>query len=365
MKYRQRMQLVGITVALAALCCWSGTAGAYTQPASVVDSGGGVSSSTGYENLASIGQPIIGLSPGPVGSNHAGFIPVLGAYGLLYPIIGFDPATFTFTFYIGEPAPVGQGLNLTNSGGSILEWTVARTQAWLTLSPLSGTGPAPVTVGINSSAPDLLPGVYHDTITISASGAENSGVTIPVTLTVGQDYTLTVTFASPTTPAGGGTVAFNPAPPVGAATCTGNPCERSYHSGTLVTLTAYGDSNSIFNSWSGACSGGLCSVTMSADRAVTATFSYVPPAWIEGTTQYFSSLVDAYTYAKLNLLTNVVIRSRVYTFGENLTLTDPIINVTLRGGYAPNYVDRPGYTLLQGKLTVGKGSMVTDRLTVK
>ena len=159
---------------------------AYTQPASVVDSGGGVSSSAGYENLGAIGQPIIGLATGAGGSNHAGFIPVLGAHGVLWPVIGFDPANFTFTFYIGEPAPAGQGLNLTNAGGSTLEWTVARTQAWLTLTPLAGTGPSPVTVGINIGAPGLVPGVYHDTITISATGAENDGVTIPVTLTVGR-----------------------------------------------------------------------------------------------------------------------------------------------------------------------------------
>jgi hypothetical protein len=31
-------------------------------------------------------KPIIGLSPGPVGSNHAGFIPVLGANGILWPM---------------------------------------------------------------------------------------------------------------------------------------------------------------------------------------------------------------------------------------------------------------------------------------
>ena len=177
---------------------------AYTQPASVVDSGGGVSTSTGYENLSAIGQPVVGLSTGAGGSNHAGFIPVLGANGVLWPVIGFDPATFTFTFYIGEPAPAGQGLNLTNAGGSTLEWTVARTQAWLTLTPLSGTGPSPVSVGINISAPGLVPGVYHDTITISATGAENDGVTIPVTLTVGLDYTLTVTFASSHHPGGRG-----------------------------------------------------------------------------------------------------------------------------------------------------------------
>jgi len=337
----------------------------YTLSAAVIDSGGGVSTSPGYGNLSAIGQPIVGISTGAGGSNHTGFIPVLGAYGILWPIIGFDPATFTFTFVIGDPAPVGQGLNLTNAGGSTLEWTVARTQAWLTLSPLSGTGPAPVSVGINISAPGLAAGVHHDTITISATGAENSGVTIPVTLTVDQDHNLTVTFASPTTPKGGGTVAFNPAPPVGSATCTGNPCVRSYRSGTPVTLTAFGDSNSLFTTWSGACTGGTCSVTMSADRNVTATFSYVKPVMIDiAPPQYFLTFLEAYTYAKVNLLTNVVFKSRAFTFVEDFNLSDPL-NVTIKGGYAPNYVDRPGTTLLQGKLTVRKGSLVTERLTVK
>ena len=60
----------------------------------------------------------------------------------------------------------------------------------------------------------------------------------------------------------------------------------------------------------------------------------------------------------------MVIKSRVYTFGEHLNLTD-LINVTIKGGYAPNYVDRLGDTLLQGELTRGRGSLVTDRLGVK
>jgi len=364
MAHYSRLSLAAVAVLIMVL--WGGVAQGivgYTIPASVIDAGGGIGTSPGYENLGAIGQPIIGLSPGPVGSNDAGFIPVLGAYGLLWPVIGFDPASFTFTFVIGDSPPVGQGLNVTNSGSSVMEWNVQRTSAWLSLVPLNGTGAGSVTVGILTSG--LTPGVYHDTITISATGAENSGITIPVTLTVGQDYTLTVTFASPTTPAGGGTVAFNPAPPIGAATCTGNPCVRNYNPGTPVTLTTYGDGNSLFDTWSGACSGGTCSVTMSADRAVTATFSYVPPIKIDGTPpQYFTSFLQAYSYVKANFLTTVVLKTREFTFVENLNQTD-LLTVTIKGGYAPNYVDRPGYTLLQGKLTVGKGSLVADRLTVK
>ena len=257
---------------------------AYTQPASVVDSGGGVSSSAGYENLGSIGQPVVGLSTGAAGSNHAGFIPVLGANGALWPVIAFDPATFTFTFFLGDPAPAGQNLAISNSGASTLEWLVSRNETWLSLVPLNGTG-------------------------------------------------------SP------------------------NPCLNLFHSGAPLVLTAYPNDDTLFTSWSGACGGnGTCSVTMSADRAVTATFSYVKPAWIEGTTSYHDTLQAAYNAA----LAGQTIRARQYTFVENLTLGEAK-GVTIKGGYALNYVDRPvgNYTLLQGKLTVGKGSLVTDRLTVK
>ena len=341
----------------------------YTQPASVIDSGGGVSSSPGYENLGSLGQPIVGLSTGTGGSNHAGFIPVLGAYGLLWPIIGFDPASFTFTFYISGPVPAGQGLNLSNTGGSTLEWLISRTQTWLSLTPLSGTGSGSVTVGIltdNFPGGGVTPGVYHDTITITAPGAENSGVQIPVTLTVSPSYTLTVTFGSPTTPAGGGyvTITNNETTPPGIITCTGtpNPCKNLFHAGSPLLLTAYPNDDSLFTSWSGACSGGTCSVTMSGNQDVTATFSYVKPAMVDGATpQYYDTLQEAYNNAPS---TGGVIKARKFTFVEALAL-DKGKQVTIKGGYAPNYADRPGFTLLQGKLTVGTGSLVTERLTVK
>jgi hypothetical protein len=357
------MQHLGLAIAVATFCCGIGTAFAYTQPASVMDSGGGVSTSPGYENLGSIGQPIIGLSTGPVGSNHAGFIPVLGAYGILWPIIGFDPATFTFTFFFGEPAPSGQALNLSNTGGSTLEWLVARTQGWLTLTPLSGIGQGSVTVGVVTTA--LTPGVYTDTITISATGAENSGVTIPVTLTVHPDYTLTLTFASPTTPAGGGYITVLNAqaiPPL--ITCTGspNPCTNLHHEGATLELTAYPNDDSLFAGWSGACSSAntKCYLVMDSVKGVTATFNFVKPAMIEGTTQYYDSLQLAYNAA----LTGQTIRARKFTFAENLTL-DQAKAVTVKGGYAADYVTQPGYSLLRGKLIVGKGSLVTERLTVK
>lgn len=54
----------------------------------------------------------------------------------------------------------------------------------------------------------------------------------------------------------------------------GSTCSANYASGTSVTLTAAASSGSAFGGWSGACSGtGNCTVSMTAARAVTATFN--------------------------------------------------------------------------------------------
>src|SRR6185436_18152271 len=58
---------------------------------------------------------------------------------------------------------------------------------------------------------------------------------------------------------------------------TGNDCTGTYAAGAVVTLTATPAAGSGFAGWGGACTGtGDCTVTMSAARAVTATFSTFP-----------------------------------------------------------------------------------------
>ncbi len=89
-----------------------------------------------------------------------------------------------------------------------------------------------------------------------------------VTATFAQAFTLTVT----KTGTGSGTVTSND----GKINC-GTTCTASYAVTTppaTVTLTATADSGSTFRGWSGACSGrGTCSITMDANRSVTATFA--------------------------------------------------------------------------------------------
>ena len=63
-----------------------------------------------------------------------------------------------------------------------------------------------------------------------------------------------------------------------AGVTTGDCVEGSLASGTMFDVTATAAAGSMFTSWAGcdATSGSVCSVTMTADRTVTATFGTVP-----------------------------------------------------------------------------------------
>jgi hypothetical protein len=82
-------------------------------------------------------------------------------------------------------------------------------------------------------------------------------------------FTLTVT----TSGLGRGTVTSNPP----GIDC-GADCSESYVEGTAVTLTATPALGSIFMGWNGcdAVSGARCTVTVNADRSVSAHFVDVP-----------------------------------------------------------------------------------------
>jgi hypothetical protein len=81
------------------------------------------------------------------------------------------------------------------------------------------------------------------------------------------DKTLTLTKAG----RGTGTVSSSPA----GISC-GSTCAHAFKHGTAVTLTAVASARSRFAGWSGDCSGsGSCTLTMSANRSVIATFRVI------------------------------------------------------------------------------------------
>ena len=100
-------------------------------------------------------------------------------------------------------------------------------------------------------------GACSGTGSCSVTMNSNQSVTATFNLAQAQQFTLTINYAG-----------------TGSGTATPNPGGLTYAAGTVVMLTQSANTGSTFAGWSGACSGsGSCSVTMSSNQSVTATFN--------------------------------------------------------------------------------------------
>lgn len=98
------------------------------------------------------------------------------------PAIAVTPQRLEFTAVQGGPNPEPQTLQITNAGGSTLNWTAVTDAPWLKLSRDQGTAPSTVTVAVEIRG--LAVTVHSARITITASGATNSPFTVAVILTI-------------------------------------------------------------------------------------------------------------------------------------------------------------------------------------
>ena len=113
----------------------------------------------------------------------------------------------------------------------------------------------------------LVTALSTGTTTITATSSFNPSISGSTTLTVVPPPLLSVSKSG----TGSGVVTSDPA----GIDC-GIDCSAAYASGTSVALTATPAAGSAFVGWSGACTGtGACTVTLTADTAVTATFNLV------------------------------------------------------------------------------------------
>jgi hypothetical protein len=253
-----------------------------------------------------------------------------------------------------------------NSGSSDAELFVMTTTA----APVAGgcgssngaslTAPPTDNLCANGSTPTAVS--VTEPWTWYCQGAHGGSTSKCTASRVISEYTLSVAFGTPDPPVlpGGGMVLLNPPPAAGEAIChPPDLCKRTYPYGTSVVLTAYPDGNSSVV-WSGDCNGETCGVNMATGRAVLATFSFIQPALIVGNPKYYTSLQAAYNDA----LSGQTIKTRQYTFVENLTL-DQAKGVTIKGGFDTKYNTQIGYSLLQGKLTMEKGALITELLELK
>ena len=153
----------------------------------------------------------------------------------------------------------------------------------------------------------------------------------------------------------GGTISSNPA----GISCQAGTCSYRFPAGSSVALTPTPNISSSFTGWSGDCAGtNICTVSMSADRAATATFDLIPRARI-GATPY-GSLVSAYAAVPAG----GVIEAQALLFTENLNLNAGK-SLTIKGGFDQAYFSQSGYTVLNGKLTINSGRLTADRLVIR
>jgi hypothetical protein len=98
------------------------------------------------------------------------------------PTLEVSPKQLNFSTTFGGSNPAPQTLSVMSSNGSDLSWAATAGGTWLSLSPVSGTGPSTVTVGVKSS--NLPVGSHLGWISIAAPDAQASPLQVPVTLTV-------------------------------------------------------------------------------------------------------------------------------------------------------------------------------------
>jgi len=111
--------------------------------------------------------------------------------------ISAPTTTLAFTQVRGGAAPAVQSVTVSGSPGPLNFATTVSTAdggAWLTATPLSGTTPGTVQVGVNATAAgNLAAGAYSGTVTIVSTGATGSPISIPVTFTVVSQQTFSAT----------------------------------------------------------------------------------------------------------------------------------------------------------------------------
>jgi hypothetical protein len=97
-------------------------------------------------------------------------------------VLSVSPASLSFNYQTGLALPAAQTVALSATGFALNYTTSNNGNPWLSVTPSSGSTPANLTVSVNVAG--LAVGIYGTSVLVSAPGASNNPVAIPVTLTV-------------------------------------------------------------------------------------------------------------------------------------------------------------------------------------
>jgi hypothetical protein len=126
-------------------------------------------------------------------------------------VLHVSPAGLAFSLEGRSPA-APQQVRIRNLGSGTLRWTARPDVPWIRVSPASGSGPAVLSVEIDGAR--LTPGRHESRITVEAPDADDSPVSVTVTVEV----------AAVPAP---GTPARSAAPPAGPKTTSDPPPARA------------------------------------------------------------------------------------------------------------------------------------------
>ncbi len=239
-----------------------------------------------------------------------------------------NQSSLNFTYTVGGSNPVAQQVQVTSNGNPLNFTAVANSgtagASWLSVSPASGTTPAPVSVSVNGT--NLSPGTYSGTVAIASPNAGNSPAIVNVTLTVNSG-----TITAVPTPATGLTftqASGGAAPAVQTIALTGAP--NAVNFSASATTTSGGNWLTVTPS-SGTTPG---SVSVSANAGTLAVGTYTGTVTITAPGATGSPLTYNVT---LNVVTPITITATPSTlnFGYTLNAAAPAAQTVQIAATAP------------------------------
>ncbi len=88
------------------------------------------------------------------------------------PLLGIYPPEIRFVALAGDPAPAPVTVHLRNDGLDSLTFSASCTETWLTITPLAGSAPADIEIGIEPTG--LQPGSHQAVVVFTSPEADNS-----------------------------------------------------------------------------------------------------------------------------------------------------------------------------------------------
>jgi Divergent InlB B-repeat domain/PASTA domain len=224
-----------------------------------------------------------------------------------------------------------------------------------TFSPTSISGNATSTVTVTTSP--TTPTGNHTLTIKGTSGALTHSTTVALTVDGTGSYTLSVSRSG----SGSGSVTSSPS----GISC-GATCSAGFADGTVVTLTASPAAGSSFAGWSGACTNGSgsCTVTMDQARSVSATFDPIPSYSLTVSKSGSGSGTVTSSPAGISCGSTC---SYAYESGKSVTLTaSPVTGSTFAGwsGACTNSTGTCTVTMSQARSVTASFGLIPETLSV-